>query len=240
MKKKKKKKKRLFSNFSPHLTALSCTASGRGLLCLLTPTPSLPCPGGGHPSAAGRAAAPAGRECPPRCFRAGRRCLRGRSAARRRVRRLRHALRSMGGGGRVSAQPKVHDRALPSRVWPLRIVMYCQQSVGPNLVPRPNLVLFASTTVYCAGRPATRYRAARGLLTRVSTAFQGSKCVRGGLQGTRYHVKARYQIRTNALPRLLFGAAFPPAALLFLSATSTMDSSASCARGEPSRIDFDS
>ena len=62
-----------------------------------------------------------------------------------------------------------------------------------------NLVLFASTTVCCAGRPATRYRAAREPLPRVPTAFQGSKCVRGELKRRKYHVKARYQIRANAL-----------------------------------------
>jgi len=61
------------------------------------------------------------------------------------------------------------------------------------------LVLFASTTVSCAGRSATRYQAAREPLPRVPTAFQGSKCVRGGLQRTRYQVKARYQVRENAL-----------------------------------------
>jgi len=54
-------------------------------------------------------------------------------------------------------------------------------------------------TVCCAGRPATRYQAAREPLPRVPTAFQGSKCVRGGLQGTRHQVKARYQVRANAL-----------------------------------------
>ena len=39
----------------------------------------------------------------------------------------------------------------------------------------------------------------KGLLPRVPTAFQGSKCVRGGFQGTWYQVKARYQVRANAL-----------------------------------------
>ena len=58
-------------------------------------------------------------------------------------------------------------------------------------------MFFASTTVCCAGRPVTRYQTARKPPppTRVPTAFQGSTCVRGGLQG----VKARYQIRANAL-----------------------------------------
>jgi len=59
--------------------------------------------------------------------------------------------------------------------------------------------LFASTTVCCAGRPATRYRAARETLPRVPTAFQGSKCVLGELKRRKYQVKARYQIRANAL-----------------------------------------
>jgi len=75
------------------------------------------------------------------------------------------------------------------------------QRVRPNLVPCPNLILFASTTVCCAGRPATRYRAAREPLPRVPTAFQGSKCVCGGGSSTRrreYQVKARYQVRANA------------------------------------------
>jgi len=71
-----------------------------------------------------------------------------------------------------------------------------------NLVPCFNFVLFASTTVCCTGRPATRYRAAKEPLPRVPTAFQVSKCARGGLQGTRYQVKARYQVGANAL--LLF------------------------------------
>ena len=31
------------------------------------------------------------------------------------------------------------------------------------------------------------------------TAFQGSKCVRGGLKRSEYQVRARYQIRANAL-----------------------------------------
>jgi len=69
----------------------------------------------------------------------------------------------------------------------------------PNLVPCFNLVLFASTTVCCAGRPAARYRAARGALPRVPTAFQGSKFVRGELKPRKYQVRARYQVRTNAL-----------------------------------------
>ena len=67
------------------------------------------------------------------------------------------------------------------------------------MVPCPNSVLFASTTVSCAGRPATRYRAAREALPRVPTAFQGSKCVRGELKRRKYQVKALYQIRANAL-----------------------------------------
>ena len=50
-----------------------------------------------------------------------------------------------------------------------------------------------TTSVCCAGSPMTRYREAREPLPRVPTAFQGSKCVRGGLQGT------RYQVRANAL-----------------------------------------
>jgi len=40
-------------------------------------------------------------------------------------------------------------------------VQVCVASVRPNLVPCSDLVLFASTTVCCAGRPTTRYRAAR-------------------------------------------------------------------------------
>jgi len=72
------------------------------------------------------------------------------------------------------------------------------QRIRPNLVPCPNLVLFVSTTVCCAGRSATRYRAAREPLPRVTTAFQGSKCLRGGLKRSKYEVKARYQVRVNA------------------------------------------
>jgi len=68
------------------------------------------------------------------------------------------------------------------------------------MVPCFNLALFASTTVCCAGRPATCYRAARGALRRVPTAFQGSKCVRGELLKPRkYQVRARYQVRANTL-----------------------------------------
>jgi len=55
------------------------------------------------------------------------------------------------------------------------------QRVRPNLIPCPNLVLFVSTTVCCAGRSATRYRAVREPLPRVPTAFHGSKFVRGEL-----------------------------------------------------------
>jgi len=73
-----------------------------------------------------------------------------------------------------------------------------KQRVRPNLVPCPNLVLFASTPVCCAGRPATRYRAAREHLPRVPTAFQCSKCVRGELKRREYQVKARYQVRADA------------------------------------------
>jgi len=61
------------------------------------------------------------------------------------------------------------------------------------------LVLFASTTVCCTGRPATRYRAAREHPPRAPTAFQGSKCVRGELKRRKYRVKAWYQVRANAL-----------------------------------------
>ena len=78
-----------------------------------------------------------------------------------------------------------------------------QQRVRPNLVPCPNLVFFASTTVCCAGRSATRYRAARETLPRVPTAFQGSKCVRGGLKQREYQVKALYQVRANACHRVV-------------------------------------
>jgi len=53
------------------------------------------------------------------------------------------------------------------------------QSVRPNLVPCPNVVVLARTTVCGAGRPATRYRAARKPLPRVPIAFQGWPCVRG-------------------------------------------------------------
>ena len=73
------------------------------------------------------------------------------------------------------------------------------KALAPNLIPCFNLVLFASTTVCCAGRSATRYRAAREPLPCVPTAFQGSKCVRGELKRREYQVKARYQIRANAL-----------------------------------------
>jgi len=59
--------------------------------------------------------------------------------------------------------------------------------------------MFAKTSVCRAGRPATRYRDAREPLPRVPTAFQGSKCVRGGLKRRKYQVKARYQVRANAL-----------------------------------------
>jgi len=46
----------------------------------------------------------------------------------------------------------------------------------------------------------TRYRAVREPLPRAPTAFQGSKCVRGGLKRREYQVSARYQVRANALP----------------------------------------
>jgi len=46
----------------------------------------------------------------------------------------------------------------------------------------------------CAGRPATRYRAARETLPRVPTAFQGSKYVRRKLKRRKYDVWARYQV----------------------------------------------
>jgi len=72
------------------------------------------------------------------------------------------------------------------------------------LVPCPNLVLSASTTVCCAGRPATRYQAAREPLPRVPTAFQGSNCVRGGLKRREYQVKAQYQVRANACYNLFY------------------------------------
>jgi len=74
-----------------------------------------------------------------------------------------------------------------------------KQRVRPNLVPCFNLVLFASTTVCCTGRSATRYRVARETLPRVPAAFQGSNCVRGGLKRREYQVKARYQVRANPL-----------------------------------------
>ena len=47
-----------------------------------------------------------------------------------------------------------------------------------------SLPAYASTAVCCAGRPAACYRAAREPLPRVPTAFQVSKCVRGGLSGS--------------------------------------------------------
>jgi len=64
-----------------------------------------------------------------------------------------------------------------------------------------NLVLFASTTVCCAGRPATRYQAAREPRPRLPTAFQDSTCVRRELKRRKYEVRARYQVRANALLR---------------------------------------
>jgi len=67
------------------------------------------------------------------------------------------------------------------------------------LVPCPDLVLFASTTVCCARRPTTLYRAAREPLPRVSKAVEGSKCVRRELTRRKHQVRARYQIRANAL-----------------------------------------
>jgi len=39
----------------------------------------------------------------------------------------------------------------------------------------------------------------------VPTAFQGSKCVHGGLKRREYQVKARCQIRANALLPILYG-----------------------------------
>jgi len=63
------------------------------------------------------------------------------------------------------------------------------------------LVFFASTTVCCAGRPASGYRAAKEPLPRVPTAFQGLKCARGGLKCRKYQVRARYQVRANPLLR---------------------------------------
>ena len=63
----------------------------------------------------------------------------------------------------------------------------------------PNLVLFASTTDFCGGRPNTRYRAARGPLPCVPKAFQGSKCVRRELKRRKYVVRATYQVRANPL-----------------------------------------
>ena len=68
-------------------------------------------------------------------------------------------------------------------------VSYLYQRVRLNFVPWFNLVLFASTTVCCAGRPTTRYRAAREPLPRVSTALQGSKCVRRELTRRKYQVR---------------------------------------------------
>ena len=68
------------------------------------------------------------------------------------------------------------------------------------MVPCPNLVLFASTIVSCAGRSATRYRAVRESLPCVPTDFQGSKCVRGVLKLKRREYQVRdSQIRANAL-----------------------------------------
>ena len=51
-------------------------------------------------------------------------------------------------------------------------VLAQQQSARPNLVPCLNLVLFASTGVCCARRPATRYWAAREPTPRMPTAFR--------------------------------------------------------------------
>ena len=73
------------------------------------------------------------------------------------------------------------------------------------------LTCYRALTWYCsparpfdgAGCPATRYRAAREPLPRVPTAFQGSTCVRGELKRRKYRVKARYQVRANALLLLL-------------------------------------
>jgi len=47
--------------------------------------------------------------------------------------------------------------------------------------------------------PASRYWAARELLPRVPTAFQGSKCVRRELKRRKYQDRARYQVRANTL-----------------------------------------
>jgi len=67
------------------------------------------------------------------------------------------------------------------------------------LVPCFDLVLVASTTVCCAGRSATRYRATREPLPCVPTAFQGSKCVGRELKRRTYQVRARHQVRANPL-----------------------------------------
>jgi len=53
----------------------------------------------------------------------------------------------------------------------------------------------------CAGRSATNYRVVREPLPRMPTAFQGSQCVRGGIKRREYQVRARYQMRANALLR---------------------------------------
>ena len=49
------------------------------------------------------------------------------------------------------------------------------------------------------GQSATRYQAARKPLPRVSTALQVRTVCAGGSSGGRYQVKARYQVRANAL-----------------------------------------
>ena len=59
--------------------------------------------------------------------------------------------------------------------------------------------MFAKKSVCRAGRPAPRYRAAREPLPRVPTAFQGSKFVRRELRQRKYQVKARNQVRANAV-----------------------------------------
>ena len=74
-----------------------------------------------------------------------------------------------------------------------------KESPYPDFVRRFNLVLFASTAVCCAGRPAACYWAAREALPRVPTAFQGSKCMRGEGSSCEESIKLRHS-RVNRAP----------------------------------------
>jgi len=74
-------------------------------------------------------------------------------------------------------------------------------SIGAHLASTGNRSTSQAVVVQSSDRHTTHYRAAREPLPRVPTAFQGSKCVRGGLERWEYQVKARCQVRANALLR---------------------------------------